>query len=267
MLPLLGSMSRHFVGMPDETIVLVGGSAWSVDASSGKGVPANATEWNAVRAAASISSGNPTSGWGLQEASGAPVDYMGVNNLSVFGAPSYEQVVSDWTRKGIGWSDGSTPTLFHLGLANTTTTSLLVMLYVKLRSTPAATRDVLGVGSSTAQRRAQITTTPVSQIVGAGGQATGTGASNVGTSNVRPYAVQIDRTAGVYKLFTDQEVIAPTYTAPAGGGAFFQIGDTGSGNADAVFMWSAYFEGAAAELSQANVKSLLQTLGWTIPWS
>lgn len=238
----------------------------SRDATSLKYVPANAAEWTALMAAASLATGNPSDTWNLQEAAAPMIDTIGANNMTMSGAGLlFQQPVAGWSRLAIATPDGQpNHNAQTLTAVDISTTSALALVYVRMPvAAPAATRRLVRLNSTGV--RTDINTTPVLQCLTQGvGGTTVNGVSNP-TSAVRPLVVQIDRTGGRTRVFTDQEKIVGTvgtYVTPV-----FNLGSSGGNSADASYLYCALFTGAAAELSEAQVKTLLQTLDWTIPWS
>ena len=238
------------------------------DATSSKYRPANTSEWTALMTAAVLATGNPSSTWPMQEASGNLADSIGTVTLTAAGASLlYRQAVAGWSSLALTIPDG----LANHNAQNTTTcpdislTSVMLLLYVRMpAAAPAATRRFLRLDSTGVL--IPITTMPRLQCTTGGvGGTTVTGASDPTGGAVRPVVVVIDRTGGRAVLYTDQEKIigtVGTYT-----GIVLGIGSSGGNSADSGFLYGAAFSGASAELSDAQVKTLLVTLGWSIPWT
>lgn len=239
------------------------GPAWSTDA--GKGVPNSAAEWTLTLAAAGISTGNPGALWLCQEPSGNPADSIGSNGLTAFGAVSYANNVTDWTRKALGLihTGGA---FYNVSIGNTSTTSYMVLAYVAMIAAPVANQPVINVGqptgSPTDSRRAEITTSRTWRANG-GGVTPADGSTDASTT-VHPVVLLFNRATSEFTVMTDQDKITTTWVNPTVGGTYFSFGD---GTNQAHLLYGCLFSGAAAEYSQAQVKTLLQTLGWTVAWS
>jgi hypothetical protein len=178
----------------------------SQDSGSGIYVPATNDEALAAQGVAGLTYGAPTSIWLMQDASGGPVDVNGTNNLSAFGAVAYEQSITGWSRKAIGMADGAVGAevaSVEASLPDLASTSVLLIFFVALPAAPAASRTLMGLGSSSYQAR--ISTTPSYTIFAGGNNAAG--ASNLGTT-VHPFFLRHNRTAGSVLFGTDQEISA-----------------------------------------------------------
>lgn len=237
------------------------------DATSSKYVPANATEWNTTRAAAGISSGNPTSLYLCQEGSGNLADTLSTNTLTPFNNPTYAQAVTGWTRTAVGSNDGSDAfTCSTIG--NPAAESYLVLAYIKLTGVPGATAPVLSVGSGAGvadRRHAAATTAPVYNARDFNAATINVNGTSDPSTTVRPVVLLINRAGSEFSVLTDQDKILTSWTAPSSGtNSYFSIAD---GCPACQFLYVALFSGAAAELTRTQIKTLLTTLGWSIAWS
>lgn len=233
------------------------GAVATSDATSGKYVPISAAEYTALGLS------TPASIWLMQEAIGDLADSVGSITLTANNSPAYQQSVSGWTRKAVKLTDGTANQNFGssaAGLPDISTTSALLLLYAEV-STIGSTRGVALLGTTTAELRAL--TTPSYRMVSGGNLSTGV--SNP-TGAVRPIVIKVDRTNSACVAYTDQEKLAPTFDA-AMTGKQLVVGYTGGTPPTVAYLYGALFTGAAAEKSDAQVKAMLQTLGWTIPWS
>lgn len=248
---------------------------WSEDAESGKGVPADATEWNAALADAGMSTSFAPSGlWLCQDASGSIAAAIGSEVLTAFGAVRYARDITGWTRNAIGFDEDTNGEFYNTSLGDTTTASRMLIGYIgSLVSTNDHGLMQLGGGSGARWLIRVDETGDPPYIAGNGGQGLLAGAGDHGgLHDVHPYVFQVNRTAGRFAVYTDVEKVEGTgagYTVPAGGSAYLNIGSNlGVGTTpDMMCCYLAYFTGAAAEMTKAQIKALLQTLGWTIPWS
>ncbi len=218
------------------------------DATSGIYAPANATEWAAVIAVAGLSTG-PTHTWVHSEAASPLDDKIGTDDMSeAVGGVLYQQAKTGWSRVGIVFADAGGGTVLTAATYNSST---LFLAYVGLNGTPAASRSI-----AYGQGEIGVETTRILS-----GDTT-TGAADVGTT-VRPLVIKVDRTGSTERIYSDQEIIAQTY------GAATNVVGFGSVVQSAAPMWigySALFTGAAAELTDAQLRTLLQTLKWSPAW-
>lgn len=231
----------------------------SRDATSSKLTPASSTEWSATLAAAGISSGGPSLLWLCQEASGNLADSIGSFTGTVSGAPlTYQQAISGWSRFGITGGDAGTAVAENTaaGLPDPASASMLMLSYFIVSATPGGTRvaHVTGNANQTIQR---FNTTPRMQGVSGGNVATGTVNP---TGAVRPYILQYDFTNNLVAVSSDQEILNPTRAAMTGKRHRFSWNFPGS------LLYLATFFNAAAELTTAQKRTLLQTMGWSIAW-
>lgn len=228
------------------------------DATSGIYCPANAAEWSTVMAAAGISSGGPSLLYLLQEASSNVADSIGAFTGTVTAA-SYQQPVTGWSRKAITGIDGGAGLIDNLSasLPDPSTTSMLMLSYAIVSAAPAAIRNVQSL-ATTNLATSRVNTTPCAQ--GVSGASVVTGTSNP-TGAVRPWVLEYDKTNSAVTVYTDQEKLSPTFTAASGQRHRLHLDFAGG------FLYHVAFFGPAAELTDAQVKTLLQTLGWAIPWS
>ncbi len=232
------------------------------DAASGIYCPTTTAEWTTTLAAAGISTGNPANAWGMQDSATPAADAIGAATLAGVGT-SYLQAVAGWTRKAItiaeGGAGGSTS-----AASGDLAASGLMLGYVQVRSTPGALRTVMGAGSGAAHRYALMTTGPVYGGKDNNGGAEVDGVSNPGTT-VHPLIIQVDRTAGAFRVITDQEIITPIYAAPGAGGLISYGASVGT-SAPAGYLLGAYFTASAAEMTTAQIRTLLKVLRWTVAW-
>lgn len=232
-------------------------SGVSQDASSLKYCPANSTEWGTVTTAAGVSA--VSLGWGMQDLAGALAASVGAVTLASEAArQDYNQTVSGWARKGVlsrgdGWltSDASLPDI--------STTSQLLLVYA-LQAVTSTGTDSMWLGTTYARTR--VLSSGLVQAVSAAG-VSASGAGDV-RGAVRPFVLQVNRASSLTKLYTDQEKLSVAVSTVTGKGIYIVgslVGD------ETTFLLGAQWQGAAAEMTDAQVKTLLQTLGWTIPWT
>jgi len=232
------------------------------DGTSGIYCPANAAEWTALMAAAGLATGNPGSTWNMQEASGNLADSIGTVTLTMTGTGHlYRQAATGWSRFCLKCVDGTANQKWvnttTANNPNTTDVFLLGYLDIPVGS-PASVRDVM---TKSAQADCRFNTTGKLRAV--------FGASADLATDPRgrrmPVGIQVNNTGSVSAIFTDQDAFIGTYTLPASsvmtafGGQTTNAGNIG-------YLYGAEFGGAAARFTTGQVRTLYQTLGWTIPW-
>lgn len=233
------------------------------DATSGIYCPATAAEWALMLAAAGIASGGPSFLWLLQDASGSPADQIGGAPLTVSAtAPIYQATISGWARKGIAFTDGVTSNLSRTTspMPDAGGTSGLILAYMEFTAANAGGRNVLAWGGSVADRVQYISGNRLSLSTSVGAA----GTYNYVDGATHPVLLRNDAVHGSVSFYTDKDKVAGTYQACVGVGLYLG-GDTVSG--PVVIPYSACFTGAAAQLTDAQVKTLLQTLGWSPSWT
>lgn len=257
---LIHGVKRPVVhGVKHNGASLYGGVAWSVDAASGKAVPATSAEWSAFIAANALSVPVPDCLWLLQEASGNPVDSIGGVTLTAAGTVTYQQAEAGWSRKGVGLTTGVNSQFGSVSgsLPTGGTGSQTILMLANAHTAPAGNRSLYEGQTGSAIR---ITSVPRAVCVSGGNTATGTG-SPIGA--VRPYVYRENVTAATSTLMTDQEKLTPTHGTISGRN--LRIGSSSSAQAARV-LYAVGWLNANAEISDANMKALLQAMGYTIPW-
>lgn len=229
------------------------------DATSLKYCPASSAEWTTTLAGISAA-GNPFALWLMQESSGALADSIDAFDLTV-DSFAYEQTITGWTRKAMLANDlGGFNVLYttDAGLPDLSAESCTVLGYVMIDGEGAGDRGVLLAGDV----RGVNTATNVPKINN--GTNTGTGAASV-TTVVRPWVLRHNVTASSQALFTDLEKVSVTFAA-SGSTKRIYFGAAFESCPNIRIVYGCAFRGAAAELSDAQVRSLLQRLGWTVAW-
>ena len=229
--------------------------------------PATAGEWTLLMAVAGLGAG-PSSVWTCQEATAPLIDSVGSITLTLTGtAPSFLQPISGAARSGVRWAAALATS--YLGNVTTAPTpianSYLLLCYLDI---PAAgvTAELLrtSVTATTNGARLLFNVSGVLRIL--------TETSTLGTisaaSTTGWIAVRYNITAGTVTAFSQQEKFSGGYNLPIG--TFLSLGGSGAGTLStsaAGYAYACLFSGTAAEMTDAQVKILLQTLGATIPWS
>lgn len=235
------------------------------DATSGIFVPASSVEWTTTMAAAGIGSGGPSALWLLQEASGNVADSIGSFTGTASGTGlSYQQSVAGWSRKGVGLTDAGSGKFTNTaaGLPSLATQSQLIIAY-GIMTAASGQRNVVSAGGAT-QGHADIGATatfhPVAHVASASA-----GGSTDAHNRVLPWVFKHNVTGSAQAVYTDTEKVVPAFNALAGQG--LTIGAAGNAAPTGTLLYLVSFFLGAAELTDAQVKTLLTTLGWTISWT
>lgn len=245
-------------GSHDVTVNLV-----TQDATALKYFPANATEWTNFITRKGLGISNPSLLWNCQELSGNTTDAIGSFTGTATGTGlSYNNAVAGYSRKSINTTDGSTGRFVNssASLPSLATQSMLVLAVINPTTITTANRTLLSMGVTTVAE-AEISTTPrVRAVFGA--------TATLGTADphnaVRPWVLKHDKTNSAQAVYTDQEKVSGAFTALAG--QAIKMGEGAGSSATAEFLYCTAFFTSAAELTDAQVRSLLQALGWTVAW-
>jgi hypothetical protein len=236
------------------------------DSGSGIYAPNTLAEWQQTLTFAGVT-GNPGLLWRCQEASGNLADSIGSFTGTAGGAPTYQQAVAGWTRTGVGTAGGGTDTFSSTaaGLPDVDTGSSLLLAYISTPAAIAATHTIAQLGANFDDDTAAETNTS-EQLVLSRDAANTAGTATFFDGTVRPLVLQVDRANNVSRIYTNQEVISG---AAAGAGKKFLIGGDNTQSwtsAACTYLYVTGFFLTSAEKSQAQVKAILQALGWAIPW-
>lgn len=244
---------------------------WTVDATSTKSVPANSSEWTDFIAYNALSVAVPNSLWLCQEASGNLADSIGSLTLTAFATPLYQQSVSGWTRKGVGFTDTTVNQRFTAASGtgpDPGATSVTFLWLMSVTATPASTRTQAMISDTgTTQFTLRVLTTPALRAVVFNVNANGT--DDPTNDGIQPMALKYDRVNSEAKVYTGVEKIAGTYNA----GVLDGHKGIGGGNVAGVTpatgqcVYGCMWSGANAAISDANMKALLVAMGFSIPWS
>lgn len=239
------------------------------DATSLIYCPATAAEWTTTMSVAGLSSGNPSLLWLSQEASGDLTDSIGTFTGTASGW-NYQQAVTGWTRSAVSADVASARIIFNAaaGLPDINTASCLVLTYHSFPAVeaPAGYYSLVTMGPTFgSQIAANISgTAKLTAVVDPNSAAGAADPRNA----VHPIVIRVNRTGGNAAVYTDQEKLTAALDATPTGKKIAIGGDnvnywTEDGGG---YLYTAAFFNAAAELSDAQVKTLLQTLGWTVAW-
>jgi hypothetical protein len=246
--------------VPPDVIV----PTWQIDSASHKAVPAATFEWNMLLAEYGLNRPAPDHLWLMQETSGPLADSIGAAPLNPFNAPSYSNQLQGWSRHAVGTNDlNATDTGFGTNVTgNLDGTAYLLLVYLAVISTPSGDRSVMGIGANSDHRYVAITASPVFKGTGTGVMPT------IGTINpmadVHPVIMKITPSQMSYVVYTDQEKLTVAWAPTASKGPVVLIGNAIIGAAAARYLYGVLWVGAGAEATDADVKKLLQALGWTV---
>lgn len=232
------------------------------DSTSGIYVPNSTAQWTAFMSFIGLATGNPSFVWLCDEPSGNLVDEVAALALAPNASPLYNQPVSGWTRPGVGTVAGTANQRFssaNAALPDILTTSALQISYVGVSAT-GAVRAIQSLGTTRLETRH----TSVSPRLVAGAT-TGTGAATVGTQ-VRPWVSSVNRVGLSEALYTDQEKVPIGVFDGTVTGKFLELGAASVTPASATYLYHVLFTGAAAQLTDGQLRTMLQGLGWTIAW-
>jgi hypothetical protein len=247
-------------------------STWTIDATSNIACPADSTEWAAFISYHALSVAVPDHLWLCDEASGDLADSIGSLTLADTGSPQYAQTATGWTRTGVGFTDGSTM-MFSAGSGlgpNATTTSSLWAADIYIRTEPAALRIVGGatrINSGSDSVRSYISPSGGTARLGITVDGvSANGSSDHTTGSTQAWVLKYDHTNSAVCAYSSLEKRTGTYTAGANV-ADGEKGYGGNGTVDSVYLYAFAYEGADAEISDADIKALQEARGHTIPWS
>lgn len=247
------------------TLAVGGMMGVTQDGTSGKFVPATVGEWTQTMAAAGLSV-NPTDWWLCQEPSGNLASSGAGVTLTANGTPLYQQAVTGWSRLGVGFTNAANQRFTAAaGIGpNPGATSVTMLWYQSITAAPGAqvVMNNISDGATNFRTMAQVVGNTKIQNACAGVVVNGT--TDATTVGVQPIVIQYDRTNSVANVYTLNDKIVGTFSAGVVDGRK-GIGGATAPTGQAVYgaMWS----GAGAEITAAQIKTLLQTLGWTITWS
>lgn len=234
------------------------------DATSGKGVPLTQAEVNSALAAAGMSSKTLAHSWGFQDLASGDIAATVGTNLTTTGTLDPQTARAGWTRKAMRYTaTAGERSVLAAGVSpNPGTESVLWIYYVDF--TAAAAANFLVATNSANPLRQMMTAAGLLRIHVNGVNTDG--ASDHAAGGVRPIVLLFDRTNSRAMLYSDLEKITGTYSAGVTDGTK-GIGMAGASPLAGDVLWMLTFAGANAEWSDANVKSFLTALGWSIPWS
>lgn len=246
----------------------------TTDATSGKPLPQNASEWTTLLASApSIGIGAPFFTLLMQDASGNLTDVINSIVMTKTGSPTYQNSVSGWAAKSIlcrgGQADGFSSTSASLPTISTTSVMTFVWCdfpasmstngsfppFVFMWGTPYISQA--GIVSSTS-------TKPAAAFVNSGG---GVGAAtNSHASAQHPILLQLNRATTKVNFDSDLENNSTTFGQSMAGRLLWIGGNNGaeSNNAAGVpIFYMAAWSGADAEIDATKRAALVSLMNST----
>ncbi len=239
---------------------------WSVDATSGKGVPADATEWANIISDQGLTNWTvPDSVYSCQDSASPLVDDVGAIDLAFGGSgATYQQAITGWSRLAATLADSATAGWSNAsgGLPDIGTASCLLLAFVRMPTTsPGSARQIVTLGSSGYATIRIIQTSGILQVVS--NTIGGSGATNMIGAGVVPLVLKVDQTANQVIGYSPSEKLGPAFSASMTGQGV-KLGASVGNCPNSGFLYAARWDGAAAERSDADIKALLEALGWTV---
>jgi len=204
--------------------------------------------------------------WGFQETSGNIADLTGSGLTLTATGLGYRQTITNYNRRAVVFTGGQADTASLAGGVgpNAASESVMWVGFWGSISTPAALRCLINAAGAAAGTDLQLQYTSTPRW---GGEVMATAAAG-GVAPVLPgiAILQYDRTNGVARVITPDEVINLTYNAGVVDGTkgFGQIIGT---TPTAHLAWGGVWKGAAAELTRAQLKTFLEKLRYTVAWT
>lgn len=209
-----------------------------------------------------------THAYTCQESSGNLIDQIGALNMVANGTPLYQQSVTNWVRKGVGFNEGLNQRFsLALGVGPDCTVTPVAMLVYTVVRTPASLRTLLIISDagSNARSAVQISAGGLARTI-AGNAAFNEGSIDYRDAAVHPILLTYDAAFLTTNRYSDAEKDNGTF----GPGTIDSIKGIGALSGDNSFLGEvlAYWilEGANAQFTDAQAKIFLQSLGWVIPW-
>ena len=150
----------------------------------------------------------------------------------------------------------------HTAVANAATTSVLILGMILVGTTPAGAQGVIGYGTSFSAVGLSITATPRLRYRNG---ATISDMTSAPSASVHPVVLKHDVTNSTARAYNEAQKLSPAFGAAAG--TILGFGGVTGTPANFSLLYGAAWVGGSAEMSDATIKIMLQTLGFTIGWS
>ncbi len=242
------------------------------DPISGFAVPLTQADWNLVFAAAGVTPKTVNQSWSFQDASGNALAAIGSPLEASVGANAldYQQDVTGWARKAIMFQpDGGTEFLFQpktiLEGPDPTLESVLMFTYAGIDPVAATRRVMVISGGSSNAALLSITAGGNLRLVCDNIATVGTATA---TGTVRPFMLQYDRSNSLVRGYSDQEIVAGTFSPNVSNSTrgWGTSNNTGSNGVQRTLLGT-QFKGVDAEWTEAEVRAVYNVLiNGTVPW-
>lgn len=221
------------------------------DASSLRYVPADTSEWQQILSGTGLNA--PSSIWLCQESSGNLADSgSGGRTITVTGTPTYRATASGWSRVGVKPTD-NTATYGSCTIPDVNANSALLLQFFSL-NTPASALRGLNRFTSTASHYAGMLAN--NKLGAVSGPSSDAGHTQAGTFVV---VTKLDRSRSEFAAYTQDEKVNPTWDAPPSSTDLLVFGHAAAAS-DATLVYAAFWTGSDAEMSDAQVQTLLDAL-------
>lgn len=241
------------------------------DATSLIRVPESTAEWTDFINRFDIGVAVPGSVWLCQEASGNLADSISSVTLTGAGATrAYQQAISGWTRLGVKVIAALSVDKFVAGSGvgpNPSTTSVTMLAIVTLPATPpSGDRSFIGFSLNNATTGAYLlhrSSTGVLRYRVFNVNVSGAVSHSAAT---HAFVITYNRTAGTAKMYSELEKIIGTYNAGVPDGDKGIASNSSALTSDVRMAYAAMWSGAGAEMTDGDVSTLLNAMGYSVPW-
>lgn len=237
---------------------------WTVDAKRGVAIPVDATEWAALMTAAGIAF-SPDSARRPGSVAATPIgDDIGAFPQTVAGATvQFQSAHPSMTTLGLrtinNVTDGYSST--DAALPDVLTTSCLKIVVAAVWTVPTSVRGLFSLG--TTETSVTFNSSNPQRIVARSNTQNTTGTVDL-DNEPHIYFLRHNRTNSTCVCLSDMETINVAFAGSVTGKRE-RTGLTASPSPGAQFFLDVRFDGAHAELTNAQIKTLGQTMGWVMP--
>lgn len=231
------------------------------DATSGRRVPSTVYQLGL------LGLGDATAGYLCQDVSGNAQDFIGTRHLVEANTPGHGAAVSGWTRLGLTVANNTGQRYAHATWANAATASFLAVVYGGYNSgTVTAGNQFMTFGgandfsmtSGDAADELKLRYREGANIVEA--------TTVLGNGPIHPWTVRRNLTLSEADAYTSTEHLSPTFGAAAG--TVLSLGcSAGSVSGPFTFVYALFWDGAVAEKTDAQVKTIHTVLNWAPSWT
>lgn len=220
--------------------------------------PASAAEWTELLTDTGLNA--PSSLWLCQESSSALADSIGARTLTPNAGLSYQQTAAGFSRLGVRFADNSANYLLGTASDTTTTSGMLLQMLVPGTNPASGFRAINCFGNVKYEEAQFINGATGPKLQGRSDANTANGSQQYGAYPL-VVVTKYDHTNGIFSVQTRGERIKPTYVSQGAGGAqdLYLLGDTVN-STDATMVYAAYWSGADAEISDAQIQVLINSI-------